>query len=499
MGSKCFAEKNNIQRVQGEREEKTMQVDYKRDLNHNYMIIREKGEPDAASYQIRMLQTNSISGILECRMNKMDNCTLFYYDITSRQALNSLYDHQQVGCGFLRMLFQQLMKVLEELGSYLLDPDGLILAPNTVYLTAEPLQFSFCYLPGEKHSVNDQMRELMEYFLPRLNHQEPETVVLGYGLYKTISDPECSLEQIRTLLSREIELPAQPEPFAEEKQEVREEKEGIRQKAMESFFSDDEEEEEEKESIVWTVAVIVGGLAVLGLVVYLMYAMNVPAFMYLILLAVAAVSILAVTLWIKKKERAEEKEMLPFLESGREGIENSEKSPDLHMDRADSDQEIFERNTERNRGQDIFVRNTERMGQMEQADRKRQEEAEKHLRETASHLLYQKTEPLFIQRHKENFRLVPVSHTELPDIAISKEETTIGKLGTVADVVIPFPTVSRLHAKIHCAQGICLLTDLNSCNGTYVNEVQLEGDIPRKLEDGDEIAFADIKYQFHER
>lgn len=66
MGLKCFAEKSNIQRVQGEREEKTMQVDYKRDLNHNYMIIRKEGEPDAASYQIRMLQTNSISGILEC-------------------------------------------------------------------------------------------------------------------------------------------------------------------------------------------------------------------------------------------------------------------------------------------------------------------------------------------------------------------------------------------------------------------------------------------------
>ena len=40
-----------------------MQIDYKRDLNHNYMIIREEGEPDAASYQIRMLQTNSITGI----------------------------------------------------------------------------------------------------------------------------------------------------------------------------------------------------------------------------------------------------------------------------------------------------------------------------------------------------------------------------------------------------------------------------------------------------
>ena len=171
------------------------------------MIIRENGEPDAASYQIRMLQTNTISGILECRMHRMDNCTLFYYDVTSRQALNTLYDRQQVGHGLLKALFQQLLKVLEELSSYLLDPEGLILAPDTVYLTAEPIQFSFCYLPGEKHSVSNQMKELMEYFLPRLNHREPETVVLGYGLYKIVSDPECSLEQIRSLLSREAEVP----------------------------------------------------------------------------------------------------------------------------------------------------------------------------------------------------------------------------------------------------------------------------------------------------
>ena len=82
---------------------------------------------------------------------------------------------------------------------------------------------------------------------------------------------------------------------------------------------------------------------------------------------------------------------------------------------------------------------------------------------------------------------------------ITREETTIGRLSSAADVAIPFPTVSRLHAKLHCAQGICLLTNLNSCNGTYVNEIQLEGDIPVKLEDGDEIAFADIKYQFLEK
>ena len=50
------------------------------------------------------------------------------------------------------------------------------------------------------------------------------------------------------------------------------------------------------------------------------------------------------------------------------------------------------------------------------------------------------------------------------------------------------------------AQGICLLTNLNSCNGTYVNEIQLEGDIPVKLEDWgrDRVCWIS-QYQFLEK
>lgn len=489
-----------------------MQIDYKRDLNHNYMIIRENGEPDAASYQIRMLQTNTISGILECRMHRMDNCTLFYYDVTSRRALNTLYDRQQVGHGLLKALFQQLLKVLEELSSYLLDPEGLILAPDTVYLTAEPIQFSFCYLPGEKHSVSNQMKELMEYFLPRLNHREPETVVLGYGLYKIVSDPECSLEQIRSLLSREAEVPVPGEPFAEEKQEAREEQEEMRKKAMESFFA--EEEEEEKESVVWTAAVIVGGLVVVGLVLFLMYVTEVPASMYVILLAAAGVSVLMVSLWMRKKERAEEEEeRLSFLEKEEEASRTSEEKPIHQPDKPIHQPAGSPIQPAGNRREESFLfgkteelpdayrsrpeTSVNQRPQRTEPDRKPENREEES--GSIDHLLCQKTEPLFIQPRRGSFRLVPVSHPGLPDIVITREETTIGRLSSAADVAIPFPTVSRLHAKLHCAQGICLLTNLNSCNGTYVNEIQLEGDIPVKLEDGDEIAFADIKYQFLEK
>ena len=113
-----------------------MQIDYKRDLNHTYVILQEEKEPDTASYQIRMLLTNTIPGLLDCKIGKMDDKTLFYSEVTSRQSLQSV--------------FEQLLDLLEELGQYLLAPDGLVLQPELVFADANLENFSFCYLPGKQ-------------------------------------------------------------------------------------------------------------------------------------------------------------------------------------------------------------------------------------------------------------------------------------------------------------------------------------------------------------
>ncbi len=53
------------------------------------------------------------------------------------------------------------------------------------------------------------------------------------------------------------------------------------------------------------------------------------------------------------------------------------------------------------------------------------------------------------------------------------------------DIAIPEQHVSRQHAVINYRDGIFMLTDLNSANGTFVNDVQLTEPFP--LASGDEI------------
>lgn len=234
-----------------------MQIDYKRDLNHTYVILQEEKEPDTASYQIRMLLTNAIPGLLDCKIGKMDDKTLFYYEVTSRQSLQSVFEQRSIGAEALRKLFEQLLDLLEELGQYLLAPDGLVLQPELVFADANLENFSFCYLPGKQRHTGcfqKQIRELMEYLLPKLDHQEQDAVVLGYGLYREISAEIFSVEMIQALLyqtgkeKKETteqegkERPREENPPVQMEETLWGEQEA---EAAENFFVEAEEEKDE--------------------------------------------------------------------------------------------------------------------------------------------------------------------------------------------------------------------------------------------------------------
>ncbi len=71
--------------------------------------------------------------------------------------------------------------------------------------------------------------------------------------------------------------------------------------------------------------------------------------------------------------------------------------------------------------------------------------------------------------------------------AIEKAEIVIGR-GSECDLLIPERQVSRQHVRIRRNDGIYVLEDLDSKNGTWINGQQIKG--TRTLHDGDEIQIA---------
>ena len=77
---------------------------------------------------------------------------------------------------------------------------------------------------------------------------------------------------------------------------------------------------------------------------------------------------------------------------------------------------------------------------------------------------------------------------------IRKPEVILGKSGQRADVVVSDPTVSRAHCKIIFRDGHTYVEDLNSTNGTFVNNVRLAPGQRMELTSGDTLRLSGIPF-----
>ena len=81
---------------------------------------------------------------------------------------------------------------------------------------------------------------------------------------------------------------------------------------------------------------------------------------------------------------------------------------------------------------------------------------------------------------------------------VEKAEFIIGKSQAGTDMMITGnSSVSRRHARIICRGGQYYIEDLNSLNGTYVNESKVEPGISKELHTGDKIKVSDTELIFY--
>ena len=95
-----------------------------------------------------------------------------------------------------------------------------------------------------------------------------------------------------------------------------------------------------------------------------------------------------------------------------------------------------------------------------------------------------------VQQVSQQKAILYFVHTQ-QSITIDKDEFKIGKNPSMSDYVINNNTsVSRQHAVIQRRNGQFYVTDLESTNGTFVNEKRISGTV--QLQDGDNIRYADV-------
>lgn len=181
------------------------EVTYKRELNHNYMVIRCNETDMADRYAYRVLNHNHIGKLLDCSLRQLDGDNFLYYDITSRQPLERLYEAKKLGMEELGQMLCSIAAVQEDLGEYLLDEQGLLLETGKIFADVETEELFFCYDPGSAKGEAGYAA-LADFFLEHVDHGEEHAVTTAYQFYKMSKAEYFVLNSFLPFLERETAL-----------------------------------------------------------------------------------------------------------------------------------------------------------------------------------------------------------------------------------------------------------------------------------------------------
>ena len=479
-----------------------MRAEYKRDMNHNYLILYGEDEINTDAYQVRMLVGNVIPSVLKCRIQGMDGRFLIYFDITSKQALNILYEERKMKIEDLNLIFGGFVQVMEDAAEYLINPGQFLLSPEYIYADVEKKKIYFCMLPGYEKDIKNQFQLLAEYILPKIDHEDSQAVLLGYGVYKRTMEDCFHLEHIKEELykvqgqkDREKEAEKDIWKSGEENQDV------LNIHIQEDYLEDDEpgmefvrEGEAPKKRGLLYKAGIIGVAAVLLCLITVAVLSGYLPYMetgtVLGIIIVLAAGVMLVTYIIKKKKNAGIYPQKNIRERENEALRkktktNTEiKTNTADYDKSGSDSEWLNRDS-------LEMPEINKVKQQIPTEEKR----ENRLYEQ-SHPDYGETVVLSAGAVSGPASLVSKEPGELATIYLNEDLTVIGKLENACDAVINLPTVSRIHAKIRKREEAYYLTDMNSRNGTAVNGRLLRPEEEYQLEPEDEVDFAQARYIF---
>lgn len=431
-----------------------MEVSYKRDVNHSFLVIRPENEVDTKAYPVRMVLGNVIPGLLPCRLQKADGHILLYYDITIRQPLSKVYE--RLNYAELKEIYQGFLKIFEQMEMFLLDTNQLLLEPEYVYVDKKEGGIYLCYLPGYERAIQMQLRCFTEYLLPRIEHQDSRGVMFGYSMYRLLVEKRFQMEAVQEILHRSEEEGREKEEY--EVSQVLSENRADNQGEVVYPEENDEKKCKISQKKVWLKDMMLlllclflfGGFVFLRQWGYFSY-VTLPVMLAAFLCIVLGMGLLLAADSRRKKEKeACDTEMAQNME---EKAVLSEESESL---------EFF------------------------------------HGKPSMESVGVTGEETVVLYKNPEYDCPVLVSEEpgQAPSIMLNQEMIVIGKMDGVSDVLLDRASISRIHAKIQKKDQDYWVGDLNSKNGTFVNGKKLEKEEEYQLQPEDQVVFADISYRF---
>ena len=509
-----------------------LHIEFEHENNCNYLKL-EIVDDHIEDYQTTMLNKNKIDHFLRFEIRKINAQAHVYYDISSKQQITKLFEYGKLTIKDVKQVCRNLSEMVRLTKNYMLDLDRVLVDARYMYMDMFDKSIWFLYLPEAlTRDFSLSIRRLFEYILEHFDHSSGKTdVVQLYELYQHILvgdyDPENFMLLFHDGSGEEKEfaedqaaggLKAQVEKITES-EECRKNKVETIVEAVpkETVVNEEEIENPLPEKIlhyssIGLVVVMIYGLVNLFLPQYI--PVHIPGGFSMILIVVTAILYAGVT-YIKKQdihfrkfiripkeiayriEEVNDKEHGLNQESTHRNHTYAQKRTcgqrrtivtDItsceESDSGDCD-EIEMRNFKEDNGDDEQWSNTMLLSDY----LKKKSEKQKKLKMILLQILDDE------QQEWNQDKWNQEEWNQQAEVVPDKYPYVIGSMPELANLVLNVPFISRMHACLQKKDSTYVIEDLNSTNGTYVNEIRVEGGREEVLKDGDILRMGMLSYK----
>lgn len=170
------------------------EITYERNINNSYMKIPAVID---ASLDEKLIFRRSYQGFLPMEKCYVNGVGQYWYNISGWQALDAYCRMHPIHQDFFETIILRICSQLEILEWNLIDTNCLVIDPELIFVSHNGEQVSFILYPDTKGNFLDELQQLMEYLLTKLNHGDKEEVHNVYKIYNMTHTEGYSLSAIK--------------------------------------------------------------------------------------------------------------------------------------------------------------------------------------------------------------------------------------------------------------------------------------------------------------
>lgn len=470
-----------------------METTYRRNLHKSYMCITEQ-EGLTREYERKILESQRVPHLLKMQTMIVEGQENYLYEISGKQQMEDYLSGRKMDYDMIRRFLFAVEVLCSSVSEYLLREGGICLEPEYIYVNLEDDEMYFTYLPFWEKSLSESFGACMEWILRKIDHKDQAAAELGYQIYQMCGRKNISIKKMLENARQRADWEdsgGKADREGEYHQAGKENEMSKEEKGAECRRKIEESEFSEKKN----------GLK-------------------------------GAERWQNRKYEIKSAEERQSRKYGLKGAEEQQGKKYIWKEMSQKVQEwaankpvslpaagFFRQEKEEKKSiwmewlkNSVWKETVKKEWKKEPSQRKKfkvkrqKDEAQKEESSAAVSCIEEKREegemwvrPTEILSGGQQRTLGKLTYQGIHgcgDIWITKETFLLGKSRQQAEGIIDAEGVSRLHARISREGEVYYLEDLNSTNGTYLNEIPLQYRQKKELCRSDRIRFGAEEYLF---